>query len=500
MLNNVLEAYHMVNQARMSAEINEGDLARAASSISAYLAGKQQTPKEAAAAEAFLNTLSEDQIGKLKSLSMKENYTGPKLEPGVIYGIWIDRVQIMKDSLAAADQIKSTISDLTKLAPKVKEKLLDVIDTVKPISPPQAVTPIEMTVQQQQAYLKVLGHDIGKSGLDGVAGKGSMTQKALDEFARKNGIDPKDTQKVNRALSEAVMGTKTLSFLERIQKEIDTGKASPDDIKTVQWLLKGGGAKMPLSLHRDKMDGIAGDETKTILKARISDITSQVTVQRIIEGGSKEVTPAVNTELQKFYDSLTPEQRDIQKKIAALGGSQPIGEMVGILSEFADGYYHGKTVQGNIYDGGFPNNRMQYPYQPSDEVRRLQEQFDKSLTPEQIRLRDSYIKSDTLPEKRIKFGRDSIEYPITPKNPILFRENVRDLLNPPKVTSFGRDDGFGAIKVTDFEIATDFGKAARGDIGSSSPPKIAAQFSDDVVLRRERLQSQSFNPLNNGAK
>lgn len=422
----------MVNQARMSAEIKDDDLGRAASSISAYLAGKKQPAKEAAAAEAFLNTLPKDQIEKLKSLSMKEHYTGPELEPGVIYEIWIDRAKIMSDSLDAAYQIRNSISGLANADPKAKEKLLDVIDVVKPAAPHQAVAPVELAVQQQQAYLKVLNYDLGKKGLDGIAGEGSQTHKALDEFARKHGIDPKDTSKINDALLTEALSSQAGAPLIARQKAIEAGKASADDIKTVQWLLKGAGANMPLSLRGDKMDGIAGPETKTVLKAhtynsgneRDASITNLP--QKVMFAD-----PKIDPQLQKFYESLSPEQRDIQKKIAARGGSQPYGEAVGILYELADNYFHGRKVQGNIYDGGFPQgtpDHFRFPYEPSEEVYKLKKEFDKSLTPEQRKLREQYESSEAKRDvglKRVVLP----ELEVIGQSPLeLFRENTPDLL------------------------------------------------------------------------
>lgn len=131
---------------------------------------------------------------------------------------------------------------------------------------PSSIPVTTMPVQQQQAFLKILGQDIGKSGLDGIAGKGSQTQKALDDFATKRGIDPKDTAKVNQTLQNEALTSHSRLSMKDIQKELEGWKSGSDEIKTVQWLMKANGAKMSSSLHGGKMDGIAGGETKNAVK------------------------------------------------------------------------------------------------------------------------------------------------------------------------------------------------------------------------------------------
>lgn len=310
----------MVNQARMSAGIKDDDLELAASSISSYLAGKQQTAKEAAAAEAFLNTLPKDQIEKLKSLSMKEHYTGPKLKPGVIYEIWIDRAKIMSDSLDAAYQIRNSISGIASADPKAKEKLLDVIDAVKPSAPHQAVAPVELAVQQQQAYLAILGFNIGKAGLDGIAGKGSMTQKALDDFAQKNGIDPKDTGKVNQALSTIALKAHSTLSPAILLKDIDSGKLTAEDIKINQWLLKGLGFAMTASLQGNKMDGIAGPETKTVLRSMDEELKFQKENNRTKSMYADRTGGHSDDPLTLFKDNLRDMLKPLTDIIAEIGG------------------------------------------------------------------------------------------------------------------------------------------------------------------------------------
>lgn len=120
----------------------------------------------------------------------------------------------------------------------------------------------QLTVQQQQAYLKVAGFDVGKHGLDGTMGPD--TQKAMDAFAKKNGIDPKDTQKINDALMKSSQtAPESKAFVDKIKSDIATGKASPEDIKAMQWVLKANGAEMSHSQkHNGTMDGIAGSKTK----------------------------------------------------------------------------------------------------------------------------------------------------------------------------------------------------------------------------------------------
>lgn len=133
-------------------------------------------------------------------------------------------------------------------------------------------------------------------------------------------------------------------------------------------------------------------------------------------------------ELQDFLNSLTPAQKDIQRKIAALGGSQKIGEIPEILPEKLDGYFRTNKGQANIYDGGFPlgkSNHINSRYTPSDDVHILKDQFDQSLTPEQKMLRSRY--------------EDKIDQSIRSGN-ILFRQNADDIA--PLINVSPKDLGF----------------------------------------------------------
>jgi hypothetical protein len=261
---------------------------KAVKAISSYLLGKEQTLQEAAATETFLNSLPEDQIARLKSLSTRADDYGPKFRPGEVLGYYdVEGPEGRRQKRAAAEiEMRQAIHSLTVFDPNKKEKLLTLIDNSKPSVVPNLMPnsapsilpdirykfgPTELPVQQQQAYLKLQGHDIGPHGLDGIAGKDSKTQKALEQFAKDHGIDPKDTGKINQHLRIAAQDSQTPEKLRAMQEKIEGGKASPDDIKAVQWLLKGEGAEMPLSLRNGKMDGIAEKETKTLLKHALRD-------------------------------------------------------------------------------------------------------------------------------------------------------------------------------------------------------------------------------------
>ncbi|MFA7275620.1 MAG: hypothetical protein WC043_02320 [Pseudobdellovibrionaceae bacterium] len=128
---------------------------------------------------------------------------------------------------------------------------------------------VDLAAQQKQAYLRVLGYDTGK--LDG--DQGPKTNGALDKFAKDKGIDPRDTNAVNRALQDAAQDPKVKSaFVGRVQEQIALGKASPDDIKALQWQIVGGKdpeGTMPKSFNEKTkmMDGVAGSETKESLKS-----------------------------------------------------------------------------------------------------------------------------------------------------------------------------------------------------------------------------------------
>lgn len=303
----------MANIARMNAELQDKDLDKATHAVISYLGGKEQTPQQAAATEAFLNSLPQDKVEQLKSLSQKANYSVPKLEPGVMYGIWIDHTRIARDRQEAEDKLKQAIEKLSQNDPSVKEKLLDVIDVSKDVVRPSPViqtpmrdllkAPADLAVQQQQAYLKLLKYDIGASGLDGIAGKDSKTQKALEEFARKNNIDPKDVSQINEALLKAVKGTDaSKAFLSRMESEIASGKASRDDIKTMQWVLKGNNAELPLSQKGKNMDGIAGAETRTQLKKLQEDISPSSMVQRFIDALPAEEVKLIEENAKRIQE------------------------------------------------------------------------------------------------------------------------------------------------------------------------------------------------------
>lgn len=137
--------------------------------------------------------------------------------------------------------------------------------------------PQTLTAEQRQSYLHILG--ISKVGVDGKPDD-AATKKAEEEFAKKNGIDPKDpkyAEKLDAALLKSVQdknNPEVKKFMEQMQQDIAAGKAKPADIKEMQWLLKANGADMPVSLRKskgEKMDGIIGPETRAAMALRFEE-------------------------------------------------------------------------------------------------------------------------------------------------------------------------------------------------------------------------------------
>lgn len=270
----------MVDKAQMAAQLSDKELDRAADSVIKYLAGEEQSPDAAKAARALLNTMPKDELDKLQDLSRKATKSPPQFKPGEMVGIHPDYLKLLaQEQDAARDSVRDTLRTNSDGNPAVKEKLIELIEKSpqQPDRPSRAPSRFSLeealslkeplAVEQQQAYLKVMGYNIGKSGLTGKAGQGSMTQKALDEFAKKSGVDPKDTDAVQKALLKAVQKSPEANILaERTQKALQSGAPTkPEDVKTLQWITKGNGAAMPNSLKDGRMDGIAGIETKTQL-------------------------------------------------------------------------------------------------------------------------------------------------------------------------------------------------------------------------------------------
>lgn len=234
----------MVNKSRLSGEIDNQELSWATTTMAYSYSGGKVTIAQAAATTTLLNAIPKDRLGELDRLSMLNDQN---------------------------TKLKQFMSDLIQSNPTVKEKFLDVIDTNDPQWIAAQKAPKDLPVQQQQAYLKLLGYDIGKTGLDGIAGKGSNTQKALDQFAKENGVDPKDKARVNQVLFGAALTCLPKNLGTNMAKEIEAGKLSPEDIKIVKWILKGAGSNMNASLRDGKMDAVANSETKKALN-EVGDI------------------------------------------------------------------------------------------------------------------------------------------------------------------------------------------------------------------------------------
>lgn len=149
----------------------------------------------------------------------------------------------------------------------------DVVSTPIPAQPAKVeLKPVSLEVQQQQAYLKVLGYDTGK--LDGISGK--KTAGALAQYAKDKGIDmsqPDAAGKVNAQLLRDIQdptNPKVVSFMS--QAKADGRSALQEDVKAAQWVLKGQGQEMVKSYNAKthKMDGVFGGETKTAFESSVA--------------------------------------------------------------------------------------------------------------------------------------------------------------------------------------------------------------------------------------
>ncbi|MDY0030153.1 MAG: hypothetical protein RBR86_09460 [Pseudobdellovibrionaceae bacterium] len=143
-------------------------------------------------------------------------------------------------------------------------------------------------------------------------------------------------------------------------------------------------------------------------------------------------------DLKKFYDSLSPEQVEMQKRIAELGGSESLGEPKGIEPGLPASIY---TLEKNLgaekYDGPFYSKDVKrFQYEPSEEVNRLAKEFEESLTPDQKALFNKY--SDKA-HRELREGYDRGMNPYTA--PVLrtgqtdefsklLRENMSEVTSP----------------------------------------------------------------------
>lgn len=149
---------------------------------------------------------------------------------------------------------------------RMRARVNDAQPAAAPAAPAApAAAAVKLGAEERLAYLKVAGFDGGK--LDG--SEPDRLQPALNAFAVKNGIDPKDTAKIDAAL-KAEMGTdKARKYIQDTMAQVDKtqdfkgdkGKVDKDQIKAMQWAMKGDSG-MPLSLKDGKMDGWVGKETR----------------------------------------------------------------------------------------------------------------------------------------------------------------------------------------------------------------------------------------------
>ena len=231
----------------------------------------------------------------------------------------------------------------------------------------------ELAIQQQQAYLEIIGFDIGKAGLDGVAGKGSMTQKALDDFAQKKGIDPKDTGKVNEALSAAAFKAHSTLSPALLVKEIESGRLTAEDIKINQWILKGKGFAMASSLQGNKMDGVAGDETKAALRFMDEDLKRQKENDRTKSADTSRTRSrsANDDPLALFRDNLRDMLKPLTDAFTEIGGMikqevRQIAEDAGLKTGLSGEFGKAVSAMTGPYEKAMMRSRdpEQAPVQP----------------------------------------------------------------------------------------------------------------------------------------
>ena len=112
--------------------------------------------------------------------------------------------------------------------------------------------------QRYMAALHLQGYGLGPTGVDGIPGRNY--EAARTSFATQNGIDPKDTAKINAALDAKLADPKTRDgFLRSVEVEPNPSRS---DVVTAQWLLKAGNRDMSKSVDpiTGMMDGRRGKD------------------------------------------------------------------------------------------------------------------------------------------------------------------------------------------------------------------------------------------------
>ncbi len=102
------------------------------------------------------------------------------------------------------------------------------------------------------------GYSLGSTGVDGIPGRNY--EAARTSFATQNGIDPKDTNKINQALETKLADPKARDgFLRAVSVEPNPSRS---DVVTAQWLLKAGNRDMSKSVDpiTGMMDGRRGPD------------------------------------------------------------------------------------------------------------------------------------------------------------------------------------------------------------------------------------------------
>jgi peptidoglycan hydrolase-like protein with peptidoglycan-binding domain len=189
-------------------------------------------------------------------------------------------------------------------------------------------------VAQTQAYLKFIGRDPGP--IDGVAGKG--TKEALDAFAQDyqkshpddKTFNPHDSNQVKEKLEASIKNPTVAGILlEEMHDKISQGKASPDDIKAFQQVLKANGG----DLGKHGVDGVDGTATEKAYQA----------VQARLETSNKPATPSAgfSTNVPEWKSNDIPNPSSRQSISASLRES---GGVAGGSSGFSSAGFQQQII------------------------------------------------------------------------------------------------------------------------------------------------------------
>ena len=205
------------------------------------------------------------------------------------------------------------------------------VPTSPEAAPTTTAAPPTLHPQQQQAYLKSLGYEVGS--LNDTTKNKDQIDAATRKFAADNKIDPNDKAAVTEALKKKAMDG-AAAQIDKTQFAVGASKYSPEDVKVSQWLMKGQGRDMPKSTRPDgTVDGIPGQETKTAMPETVTKLKADAAAPKVVTPPSVSApavdepqpsrvakpqvqAPADNSEaIRKFEESLSPQQREIYTRL-----------------------------------------------------------------------------------------------------------------------------------------------------------------------------------------